>query len=156
MKKTMIKVNTLIDPLRMLADKIGSSLLDLSFRLYLGWAFFISGMGRAKDYLNGSWDTQLFLFEIEHPIPGLDPGIAAPTTTISELALPVLLVSGLFSRFAAAGLFIMALVIQLTYQENFQHILWMALAMSILIKGPGLLSLDNLLINKFLKQPKKV
>ena len=151
MKDMMIKINNLINPLRMIADKVGSPLLDLSFRLYLGWAFFKSGMLRAKDYFNGSWDTQVFLFEMEHPVPGLDASLAAPVTTIAELALPVLVSLGLFSRFGAAGLFVMALVIQLTYQENYQHILWMALAASIFIKGPGPLSVDNLMV-KWLKR----
>ena len=62
---------------------------------------------------------------------------------------------GLFSRFGAAGLFVMALVIQLTYQENFQHILWMALAASIFIKGPGPLSVDKLMV-KWLRKDSKV
>ena len=84
-------------------------------------------------------------------MPGLDASLAAPITTIAELALPVLVGLGLFSRFGAAGLFVMALVIQLTYQENFQHILWMALAASIFIKGPGPLSVDNLMV-KWLKR----
>ena len=155
MKDMMIKINNLINPLRMIADKVGSPLLDLSFRLYLGWAFFKSGMLRAKDYFNGSWDTQVFLFEMEHPVPGLDASLAAPITTIAELALPVLVGLGLFSRFGAAGLFVMALVIQLTYQENYQHILWMALAASIFIKGPGPLSVDNLMV-KWLKRDSKI
>lgn len=149
MKDMMITINNMMDPLRMIADKVGSPLLDLSFRFYLGWAFLKSGMGRAKDYFNDSWDTQIFLFEMEHPVPGLDPALAAPVTTIAELVLPVLVGLGLFSRFGAAGMFVMALVIQLTYQENFQHILWMALAASIFIKGPGLLSLDHVLLKWF-------
>lgn len=153
MKTLMIKTNDVIEPLRGIADKFGSPLLDLSFRFYLGWAFFKSGMGRAKDFFNGTWDTQLFLFELEHPVPGLDPALAAPVTTIAELVLPILISFGLFSRFGAAGLFVMALVIQLTYQENFQHLLWMALALVIFIKGPGPLSIDHLLV-KWLRKDK--
>jgi len=154
MKELAVKINTLIEPLRGIANQFGSPLLDLSFRLYLAWAFFKSGIGRARDYLNGTWDTQLFLFELEHPVPGLDPALAAPVTTLAELILPVLLAFGLFSRFGAAGLFVMALIIQLTYQENYQHILWMALAASILIKGPGVLSLDHFLVKKLNTQKK--
>ena len=140
------KTNSLIAPLRNIADLIGSPLLDLIFRLYLGWAFFKSGIGRSKDFINGSWDTQLFLFEYEHPVPGLDPSLAAPITTIAELILPILLFLGIFSRAGAIGITIMALVIQLTYQENYQHILWMALGAAIFIKGPGRISLDYYLV----------
>jgi putative oxidoreductase len=85
-------------------------------------------------------------------VPGISAHIAAPITTVAELVLPVLLACGLFSRFSAAGLFIMALVIQLTYQENYQHLLWMALALSIFTKGPSLLSLDHLLVNWIRKE----
>ncbi len=151
MKTLLVKANDLIEPLRGIADKIGAPLLDLSFRLYLGWAFFQSGLGRAEDYFSGNWDTQIFLFDLEHPVPGLDAALAAPITTLAELILPVLVMAGLFTRFGAAGLFVMALVIQLTYIENSQHLLWMALAASLFIKGPGRLSADHFLV-KWLRQ----
>lgn len=146
MKTLMIKIDDMINPLRKLASCIGAPLLDLTFRLYVAHAFFISGIGRFKDYLNGSWDTQLFLFELEHPVPGIDPAIAAPLSTGAELVLPVLLALGLFGRFGAAGLLIMTLIIEFTYQHNTEHLLWMAMLATILIRGPGLISLDTLLL----------
>ncbi len=144
--KTYIRAaDTLIDPLRGIAARFAAPVLDLAFRLYVAHAFFISGQGRLKDFLNGTWDRQVFLFEHEHPVPGVDPLFASYATTAGELVLPVLVALGLFARFGAAGLFIMALVIQLTYQQNAEHLLWMALAASIFIKGPGALSVDALL-----------
>ena len=143
--------NRLMDPLRYFSNLVLSPLLDLSFRLYLGYAFFKTGLGRAKDYFNGSWDTQLFLFEHEHPVPFLEADLAAPITTMAELFLPVFVVLGLFARFGAAGLLTMALVIDLTYQHHIQHVFWMALAASIFLKGPGSISIDHWIVNKYLK-----
>lgn len=148
MLRLMTRIQKNLAPLRRISDHIISPLLDLTFRLYLGWAFFKTGIGRAKDYLNGGWDNQLFLFELEHPVPGLSPELAAPLTTVAELTLPILLIAGLMARFGAAGLLVMALIIELTYQQNFQHILWMAMAASVLIKGPGKLSIDYLIVRR--------
>ena len=142
------KVDDLIDPLRRLADAVGTPLLDLAFRLYLAWAFFVSGLNRFASWRNDDWDTQLFLFEYEHPVGSLDPGLAASVTTIAELVLPVLVALGFMARFGAIGLFVMALTIELTYQSSYQHLLWMALALSIFIRGPGPISLDHLLVSR--------
>lgn len=139
-------IDSLIEPLRKFADKVGAPVLDLAFRLYLALPFMISGKGRLTDFLNGNWDTQIFLFELEHPVPGISAELAAPVTTIAELILPVLLAFGLFGRFAAAGLFAMALMIDITYQHNAEHLLWMALALAIFVRGPGVLSLDHFLV----------
>lgn len=146
---TASRVNNLIEPLRGIAERFGAPFLDLGFRLLLAVPFFKSGMGRLKAFLDGNWDTQIFLFEFEHPVPGLAANFAAPVTTVAELVLPVLLALGLFGRFAAAGLFVMALVIELTYQNNAEHILWMVLAASIFVRGAGVLSLDHLLLKAF-------
>lgn len=151
MKALVIKINDMIEPLRGIANKFAAPLLDLGFRLYVAEDFFRSGVVRFKDYLNGSWDTQLFLFEMEHPVAGLDAAMVAPITTAAELILPVLLALGLFTRFGAAGIFVMALVIQMAYIESFQHILWMALMLSVFIKGPGVISLDYLMQKRLKK-----
>jgi len=135
-----------IDPLRNLSSSIASPLFDLGARIYLGHAFFKSGILRFKDWQNGNFDNQIFLFELEHPVPGLDPTMAAYAATAGELILPILLVLGLFGRFAAVGLLIMTAVIEFTYIHSTTHILWAFLAGMIFIKGPGKLSLDALLL----------
>lgn len=152
MKNILIKGDKLISPLRCFAGHIASPLFDLSLRLYMGWAFFKSGLGRFRDFINGTWDTQLFLFEYEHPVPYLSSGFAAPITMIAELILPVLLVFGLFGRAAAAGLLIMTIVIEFTYNHNPDilirpdHLVWATMLAIILIKGPGLISADHVLL----------
>ena len=143
-------IDTAIDPLRSFANNIGAPLFDLAARLYVANAFFKSGMIRLGDFINGNFDRQIFLFELEHPVPGLSPDIAAYGATAGEIILPVLLVFGLFGRFAAAGILAMTAVIELTYIHSAEHILWAFLAASILIKGPGAFSVDHLL-RRFLR-----
>jgi putative oxidoreductase len=150
-----IKIERLLATPRALLSKFLQPLLLLIFRFYVAEDFMRSGIGRFKDFLNGSWETQIFLFEMEHPVPFLSPGIAATLTTAGELVLPALLIIGLFSRFAAAGLFIMALVIQVTYQESFQHILWMSMTAAVFVNGAGTISADYAVI-KLLNNSKKI
>lgn len=152
MKKLLKKCETIIAPLRQFSTCVASPLYDLGARLYLAYAFGISGLGRLDSYKHGSWDDQVFLFTEEHPVPFLSGDIAAPLTTGAELFLPALLIIGLFNRFAAVGLFVMALTIELTYISSFQHWLWMAIALSLAIKGGGVISLDALIL-RWIKKP---
>lgn len=138
----MRKVDSLINPLRFVADKVGAPVFDLAARLYLAQAFFKSGILRFKDWMNGNFDNQIFLFSLEHPVPGIPADIAAYAATTGEIVLPILLVLGLFGRFAAAGILIMTAIIEFTYLHSAEHVIWAILAMSIFIKGPGMLSAD--------------
>jgi putative oxidoreductase len=66
--------------------------------------------------------------------------------TTAEHVFPVLLVVGLASRLSALGLMVMTGVIQLlVYPDGWpDHILWFALLLLILARGPGAISLDHL------------
>ena len=164
MKDIAIKIDGHIEPLRNIADKFGKPILLLAFRIHIATIFFASGWARFKNFLDGQWSTQIFLFDLEHPVPGLPANIAAPVTTFAELFLPILLAFGLFGRLGAAGLIIMATVIELTYNHpeiaagvcltktgffscvyRPDHLIWMAMLLAILVFGPGKLSLDYLL-----------
>lgn len=140
------RVDAAIEPLRALARGAGSALFDLAVRLYLAHAFFASGMLRLNDWRNGNWDSQIFLFDFEHPVPLLAPATAAAVTTVAELALPALLALGLFTRVGAAGVLIMTAVIEFTYTHATEHILWFSVAGMLFIKGPGAASADWLLL----------
>lgn len=98
------KVDDLIEPLRKLSNFALSPLFDLGIRIYLASLFWKSGILRFKDWQNGTFDNQVFLFELEHPVPGLDPLTAAYLTTGAELIFPIMLVLGLFSRFCRCGI----------------------------------------------------
>ncbi len=121
-----------------------------TLRIALALPFFRSGLTRWDGFFSLSQGT-IFLFEEQfklHIFGGLysfpAPLTCAYLVGISEIALPVLLVIGLATRFSATGLLIMTGVIQLTYPEgwvNF-HLYWAALALAIMALGPGPLSLD--------------
>ena len=163
MKATMQKIDRMIEPLRKLADFAGTPLLLLVIRIHVATIFFASGWGRFKDYASDNWDTQLFLFEYEHPVPGLSPSLAAPMTTIAELILPILVAFGLFGRLGAASMIVMTTIIEFTYNHpeisldvclyktgllsclyRTDHIVWITMLLVILVMGPGKLSLDTL------------
>ena len=90
-------------------------------------------------------ETQYFLFE-EFGLP-IPTDIAVPLTTYAEHFLPVLVALGLATRFGAAGLLVMTLVIQLfVFPEAWwgTHSLWAALALILVSRGGGHFSLDAL------------
>lgn len=95
-------------------------------------------------------DITFDLFRDEYGMPA--PEITGTIATYAEHALPILLFFGLATRFGAAGLLVMTLVIQLfVYPEAWwnPHIMWTALALVIIAKGGGLFSLDRLFDSKF-------
>jgi len=66
---------------------------------------------------------------------------------VGEIALPVLLVLGLATRFSALGLLAMTAVIELVVPSGWAnfHLPWASMALAIIALGAGPLSLDHLL-----------
>lgn len=69
---------------------------------------------------------------------------------VMEVILPILLIAGLFTRFAAIGLLGMTLFIQLAVFPEWSHwwnpaAWWAATLLAVLAFGPGRLSLDRLI-----------
>jgi putative oxidoreductase len=150
------KIDTSIEPLRSLSDKIFSPLLDLGIRLFMANVFFASGLIKFKTLLNDDFGSTIFLFEEVHPVPFISAELASYGATFGEILLPILLAFGLFGRFAAGGLLVMTLVIQYGIpaeygMQNSQHYFWMLLLMVPLFKGAGTLSLDTLAL-KFIRK----
>ena len=129
----------------------GACLSTLAARLWMANIFFKSGMLKLNDTLNGRFDDVVTAFTDFHPIPGVDPVIAAVAGTAGEVILPVLLALGLFGRVAALGLFIMTLVIQFGVPAEYeiahhQHYVWMMLLAVPLFHGMGRISVDYWLV----------
>ncbi len=131
-----------------------SPLVNLGLRLWMADVFWKSAILKLPyGFLGvgeGDWSTTLYLFESEHPIPGIPPHIAAFVGTTFEFICPILLFFGFGTRFASAILFAMSLSIQLTYEQNIQHIYWMILLTVLMFYGAGKISLDYFIRKKFL------
>ena len=109
----MLTIGTLIHRIWCrLADLLNrlAPLADLAIRLYLARVFFLSGLSKVSD-----WETTRYLFTYEYHVPLLPPELAAVLGAGGELALPVLLILGLFTRFSALGLFILNGVAVISY-----------------------------------------
>lgn len=92
--------------------------------------------------------TTLAQFRGDFALPLVPAELSAWMATLGEFALPILLVFGLFTRFAAAGLLVMTLVIQIFVFPGAwwaSHALWAAMLLFIVTRGPGRLSLDQIL-----------
>jgi putative oxidoreductase len=117
-------------------------LMDLGLRLYLANVFFKSGWTKIQ-----SWDSTLYLFNDVYHVPLLPPEVAAYMAAGAELGLSVLLVLGLFGRFAASGLFILNIVAVISYADLSegglnQHLSWGILLGVLLILSRGSWSMD--------------
>jgi putative oxidoreductase len=124
----------------------------LFVRISLAGIFWRSGRTKVDE---GTWlsvsDTATFLFEEEYKGVPLPPEFAAYMATYAEHLFPILLVVGLFTRLSALALLGMTMVIQIfVYPEAWWsvHMIWVALALVLIIRGGGSLSLDQLLTRK--------
>ena len=131
---------------------LGDALLRLFVRIALAGPFFMSGRTKVVE---GSWftisDSAYGLFESEYSGVPLPPHFAALAATTAEHLLPLLLLLGLGTRAAALGLFAMTMTIQIfVYPDAWWnvHMTWVALALTVMLLGPGRLSLDALLFGK--------
>ena len=124
-------------------------LFALAIRLYVARVFLVSGLTKIHD-----WNITVALFENEYHVPLLSPAVAALLGTAAELGLPVLLILGLGSRFAALALFAFNIVAVISYPDLSDaglkdHMLWGALLLVTFFHGPGRWSLDHLLGRRF-------
>ncbi|AMS39001.1 DoxX family protein [Aminobacter aminovorans] len=124
----------------------------LALRFAIAVPFFKSGLTKWDGFLtlsNGAryLFTQEFSLHIlgsQYPYPA--PILMATLAGIGEIVLPILLVLGLGTRFAALGILAMTAVIQLTVPEGWAnfHLPWAAMALALAAYGGGQLSLDRL------------
>ena len=84
--------------------------LLLFCRLWVAWVFFNSGLTKIA-----TWDSTLYLFELEYQVPLLPWELAAYMGTAAELILPVFLALGLLTRPMAAVLFVFNIMAVVSY-----------------------------------------
>jgi putative oxidoreductase len=121
---------------------IPDDLFSYVARIAMGTTFFRSGMLKLDGWAEGN---TLALFREEYRLPLIPPELAAYLATAAELTLPILLFAGLLTRFSAAALLIMTLVIEIfVYPNAFDtHGVWAVSLLFLMKYGAGALSLDN-------------
>ncbi|WP_375751927.1 DoxX family protein [Vibrio sp. HN007] len=120
----------------------------LFLRLWVAWVFFKSGLTKIS-----SWDSTLYLFELEYQVPVISWQLAAYLGTAAELILPVFVGLGLLTRPMAFALFVFNIVAVVSYpllweKGFYDHQLWGLMILNIIVWGAGKISLDHLIKRK--------
>jgi putative oxidoreductase len=153
---TLLK-SRLIGTLRELCVRIcgtAAFIAPVLLRVSLALPFLRSGLTRWNGFPSLS-EGQFFLFEEQfrlhvlgnqYPLPF--PDTTAYIVGVLEILLPVLLILGLATRVAAAGLLSMTCVVQLVAPDGWAnfHLYWAAISTTLIALGPGVLSLDGLIV----------
>ncbi len=138
-------MTTFIRRLNCLFDQIPHDIVTLALRIFPAMVFFQSGRTKVEGLFSIK-DSTWFLFEHEYALPIIPSDLAAVLGTTAEHVLPILLILGLFTRFAALGLLGMTAVIEIfVYPDAWvTHGLWAAAFLAVIVLGPGRLSLDRM------------
>jgi len=136
-----------------LIASIPEALPLLALRIALAVPFYKSGLTKWDGFLtlsNGARylfteEFRLHIFGAQYAYPA--PILMATLSGIAEIVLPILLVLGLFTRFAAVALIGMIAIIQLTVPEGWAnfHLPWAGMALALAVYGGGPLALDRLI-----------
>ena len=151
--------------------RVSQDLSSLFLRLLVAKVFLASGLTKWNGFFQFNTEKyDLFLYEFFCPDPVREGALllcnaetldyeegsaivrfiesTAFMTGVLEVALPVLLIVGLFTRFAALGLLGMTLFIQLAVFPEWSHwwnpaAWWAASLLAIVAFGPGRIALDR-------------
>ncbi len=131
-------------------EAVPYSVLAIPLRLGVAWIFWSSAQVKLIN-----WQRTIELFAEEYRVPLLPPEIAAAMALSIEIACPILLVLGLFTRLAVLVLLGMTAVIQIfVYPEAWPtHLQWAAMMLVLLCRGAGALSIDRLLWRRLSPKP---
>ena len=130
-------------------DRIPHDLIALVARFGVAGVFWQSARTKVEGLT--ITDTTYLLFREEYRIPLLPAELAAVAATVSEHLFAVLLVIGLATRFSAAALLGMTLVIQIfVYPLAWPtHLTWAASFLYLIARGGGRFALDAVLTKPY-------
>lgn len=142
----------------LLRSSLVESLVLLFLRVVFAGIFWRSGETKV---VAGTWfsvtQETYDLFATDFSGVPLPPHLAANLSNAAEHIFPMLLVLGLATRFSAAALLVMTLVIQIfVFPDAWwpTHSLWVALALVLITRGGGLFSLDTLISTRLSPTPR--
>ena len=127
-------------------DRLGRvplAIHQLLFRLGVASVFLKAGMVKVS-----SWESTVALFRDEYRVPVFPPELAATMAATFELGCSALLIVGLATRLATLPLLGMIATIQLfVYPDAWsEHLVWGSILLFLLTRGPGSISLDQLIM----------
>lgn len=127
-----------------LPQPLTDDLLLLLMRLGIAPVFFLSGRTKVEGWFTLT-DATFDLFRTEYALPLVPPVLAAWMATIAEHLFSTMLVLGLGTRIAAAGLLGMTAVIEIfIYPDAWPtHLSWAALLVPLMLCGGGRFALDR-------------
>ncbi|ODS24747.1 hypothetical protein AB835_02180 [Candidatus Endobugula sertula] len=148
-----------LSPIESLFSAIPEWVVNIAMRLVIFKIFWFSVQTKIVGWTIGGqhfafWnvtDNTFLLFDFEYNIPLIPSEIAAYMGTFGEFFLPLAILFGFMTRFAAAGLMVMTLVIQFfVYPDAWWnvHVFWVLILLYIIRNGGGSLSLDTLIFKK--------
>jgi putative oxidoreductase len=127
-------------------EAVPYAVLAIPLRCGVAWIFWSSAQVKLIN-----WQRTIQLFADEYRVPLLPPDVAASMALSIEIAAPVLLVLGLFTRATVVVLIGMTAVIQsFVYPEAWPtHLQWLSMMLVLLCRGAGTFSIDHLLWRRF-------
>ncbi|SFZ83525.1 putative oxidoreductase [Devosia enhydra] len=137
-----------------LIARLPAALPLLGLRIALAIPFWRSGLTKWDGFGNLSLGAR-YLFEQEFrlhilgaAIPYPMPLVMAWLAGVGEIVLPILLILGLATRYAALGILLMTAIIQLTVPDGWlaYHLPWAVMALVLMRYGAGWASLDQAIL----------
>jgi putative oxidoreductase len=154
-----------VDTLVWLCARSVYALLALGLRLVMARVFFLSGQARIEgpgvpiQWPAGGVDlvvtlpaaikeTTFQLFETQYADLPIAPAAAAYLFSYAEFVLPICLLLGFATRFAAAGLLALTMLLQIYVAPAMWwplHVYWVSILLVLVLLGPGAISIDALI-----------
>jgi putative oxidoreductase len=154
-----------VDKLARLCTLVAYALLALALRFVMARVFFLSGQGKIAgpdvsiQWSPGGIDFSVTLpaairemtfrqFETQYADLPIAPAVAAYLFSYAEFVLPICLILGFATRFAAAGLLVLTMLLQIYITPVMWwplHVYWVSILMVLVVLGPGGISIDALI-----------
>ncbi len=156
-KLTHTRVGGLIQDINKGFGRIPESLIAALGRFSISAVFWLSGQtkigGFSLELIEGTYqfgwphlsDSAIALFRDEYRLPFMSPEFAALTAAFAENMFSVLLLVGFATRFSAAALLVMTLVIEVfVYPDAYPtHGTWITVLLYLMARGGGAFSVDH-------------